>query len=246
MTVTHETLCRTHKHPQSIYDKGLLMQVSGDFVRNSIASGSLFVSILALIFSGLAFMYQYSDSIVTNVSATGIAFQGKFMQSVDDQKRVVSVSSTEISGGLSITVFNSGNREVSLNEVSLYLQPGDFQTLMSVTPTPPCIYAPGSRILYDLKGAALFSDAKVIEAHHILSLPMNFPIFSPPNATGVVEQGIICLKLQAFDYSGHRKEIQYPIGLIRAVQGVTQMPGPPPAQYGEPHGSKMDDMHRLF
>jgi hypothetical protein len=222
------------------------MQVSGDFIRNIISSGSLFVSIVALTFSVLAFRYQYSDSIVTNVSTTGIAFKGKFMENADDQKRIVSISSAEISGGLLITVFNSGNREVSLTEVSLYLQPGDYQTLISVTPTPPCIFAPGSRTLYDLKGSVLFSDAKVIGAQHILSLPMNFPIFSPPSATGIVEQGIVCLKLQAFDYLGHGKEIQYPIGLIRAVQGVTQLPGPPPALYGVPRGSKLDDMHRLF
>ncbi len=222
------------------------MQISGDSIRNLIALSSLGVSLIALTLSGSAFRYQYRDFIVANVSATGFAIKGRFRENVDDQKHIVSITAEELYGGLSVTIFNSGNREISLNVVSVYLQPGDYQTLVNVDPTPPCVAAPGSKIIYDLKGTALFSDAKVVEAQHILSIPINFPLFSPLTTTGVVEQGIVCLKLQAFDYLGHGNEIQYPVALIRAVQGTIPFPGLPPFSYGNPRGSKLNDMHSLF
>lgn len=215
---------------------------SNDAIRNVLTAIAVAVSFCAFTLSACTFNYQYADHTATVLKTTEFVLQQKLSYNVSPEK-VASDTVVDVSGGINLTIFNVGNRPISINKVVLYLQPGDYETLTHVDITPPCRSQPPAKILFGV-GSKLIEEARVVDAQHILSIPIDFPMFSPSDLPQSTAQGTVCLKIESFSYNGRYSQLDYPVSLVRAVQGVYSPPSI--GMYSPPHGADTNKLLTLF
>ncbi len=216
---------------------------TGDLIRNAIAGVALFVSAVAVGLSGLTFNYQFADHISAIAMLTNFSMQSKVSAAAVDGKNTLTSSDT--SAGIVLTLFNQGNRQISINNFAIYIQPGDYQTLVSVDKTPPCNSPPGSMYVYDgSEGRSIIPGSTVVEAQHIFSVPVNFTPFPNPASQENIVQGIVCVKFTAFNYKGAISNVSFAAGMIRAIRGIISNNNGP--AFSPPRGGTIPDVEKIF
>ena len=198
----------------------------------------ILLSLLAIV---LSFTTYYSVNVVhigTLLKITG--FTTNTVTIPQNQNSSVN-NIKDVNGEFFITVFNYGNRIISINNIHLYVQEMDFDALKGMSYTPPCkpknISQP--ELLDEVTSNTMLTKLKTIDAQHIEGLYLKFPIFQKyPNVNHL--SGIICLNVASYAYDSSLSNKTFPISIISFNTGDKALL----PIYQQPNGQL--PMHRIF
>jgi hypothetical protein len=166
---------------------------------------SLSISTIALIISIVSIAYQYQIRVNLKYRINEVSFF-----SLEPQAGEMKTAAL----GVSISLYNLGNRPVAIESISMSIDEGDFAVL-SKNPPRTCnligtLLVPISRASYSQLSVEPF----VVSKEDIATRELIFDMFHFNKSKSLALSGLACLHIKGSDANGNLSAVSVPVALV--------------------------------